>query len=199
MWTVRGIMDYIVSADGANLRRDYVWKICPMLNVDGVVNGNTRSDSIGRDLNREWNKASGECAKEVTALREAMIKSHIQNGIDLIIDFHGSGGDIPYLVVPLTETLSEEYIRKQNLLIQSFQKNTDYKRIEQGEDNSLSEGVYSNDDPTRLRSSTLPGVFRFTYGIVSVTTEIKFTYDLKFYLSEGVKCAKAIDSYFKTI
>lgn len=36
------------------LRDQFVFKIIPMLNPDGVINGNYRCSLIGKDLNRVW-------------------------------------------------------------------------------------------------------------------------------------------------
>jgi cytosolic carboxypeptidase protein 2/3 len=51
---VKGIIDYLVGPSlGARILRDnFVFKIVPMLNPDGVINGNTRCNLAGVDLNR---------------------------------------------------------------------------------------------------------------------------------------------------
>jgi len=36
------------------LRRNFVFKIVPMLNPDGVIHGNYRCSLLGCDLNRKW-------------------------------------------------------------------------------------------------------------------------------------------------
>lgn len=36
------------------LRKNFVFKIVPMLNPDGVVQGNYRCSLLGCDLNRKW-------------------------------------------------------------------------------------------------------------------------------------------------
>jgi len=51
---------YLVSEeDDAKLLRDnFVFKIFPMINPDGVIHGNYRCSLIGRDLNRRWKNPS---------------------------------------------------------------------------------------------------------------------------------------------
>ena len=51
---MKGIIDYLVSEDeGARyLRSNFVFKIVPMLNPDGVIVGNYRCNLSGNDLNR---------------------------------------------------------------------------------------------------------------------------------------------------
>ena len=53
---VKGIIDYLLGPSlGARMLRDtFVFKIIPMLNPDGVINGNTRCNLVGIDLNRIW-------------------------------------------------------------------------------------------------------------------------------------------------
>jgi murein tripeptide amidase MpaA len=42
------------SVEAAILRDNFVFKIIPMLNPDGVINGNYRCSLAGCDLNRRW-------------------------------------------------------------------------------------------------------------------------------------------------
>jgi murein tripeptide amidase MpaA len=42
------------DAEAAILRDNFVFKIIPMLNPDGVINGNYRCSLAGCDLNRRW-------------------------------------------------------------------------------------------------------------------------------------------------
>jgi murein tripeptide amidase MpaA len=51
---LQGILDYLVSEEGAELRKSFVFRIVPMLNIDGVVYGNQRCSLLGVDLNRRW-------------------------------------------------------------------------------------------------------------------------------------------------
>ena len=51
-----GILHYLTSETEAaeSLRKLFVFKIVPMLNPDGVINGNYRCSLAGCDLNRRW-------------------------------------------------------------------------------------------------------------------------------------------------
>jgi murein tripeptide amidase MpaA len=53
---MKGALDYLVGPSiGAKILRDnFVIKIVPMVNADGVINGNTRCSLAGVDLNRCW-------------------------------------------------------------------------------------------------------------------------------------------------
>jgi murein tripeptide amidase MpaA len=42
------------TPDAALLRKKFIFKIIPMINVDGVIAGNYRCSLSGQDLNRNW-------------------------------------------------------------------------------------------------------------------------------------------------
>ncbi len=53
-------MDFLTenTPEASFLRENCVFKIIPMLNIDGVIHGNTRCSLVGTDLNRRWCKPS---------------------------------------------------------------------------------------------------------------------------------------------
>jgi len=55
-WMIKGIIDYLTAGNvkAKTLRDNFVFKVIPMLNVDGVVNGSSRCNLAGVDLNRCW-------------------------------------------------------------------------------------------------------------------------------------------------
>ncbi|XP_069480385.1 cytosolic carboxypeptidase 4 [Ambystoma mexicanum] len=55
-WVMKGTLEFLLSSDPAAeiLRESFIFKIIPMLNPDGVINGNHRCSLIGDDLNRQW-------------------------------------------------------------------------------------------------------------------------------------------------
>jgi hypothetical protein len=55
-WMMKGFIDYLTgpSLDAKILRDNFVFKIVPMLNPDGVINGNYRCSLAGCDLNRQY-------------------------------------------------------------------------------------------------------------------------------------------------
>jgi len=59
-WIMKGILDYLTgpSLNAKILRDNFVFKIVPMLNADGVINGSSRCNLAGVDLNRCWNDPS---------------------------------------------------------------------------------------------------------------------------------------------
>ncbi|XP_017660769.1 PREDICTED: cytosolic carboxypeptidase 4 [Lepidothrix coronata] len=55
-WVMKGTLEFLVSSDPIAdlLRKCFIFKIVPMLNPDGVINGNYRCSLSGHDLNRQW-------------------------------------------------------------------------------------------------------------------------------------------------
>uniref|UniRef100_A0A8C5UFL6 tubulin-glutamate carboxypeptidase n=1 Tax=Malurus cyaneus samueli TaxID=2593467 RepID=A0A8C5UFL6_9PASS len=55
-WVMKGTLEFLISTDPIAdlLRKCFIFKIVPMLNPDGVINGNHRCSLSGDDLNRQW-------------------------------------------------------------------------------------------------------------------------------------------------
>ncbi|KAL7884228.1 hypothetical protein AOLI_G00069980 [Acnodon oligacanthus] len=61
-WVMKGTLEFLMSSSplAHSLRESYIFKIIPMLNPDGVINGNHRCSLSGEDLNRQWLTPSAE-------------------------------------------------------------------------------------------------------------------------------------------
>ena len=59
-YMINGAIEFLTSSDpeAEILRKNYIFKIIPMLNPDGVINGNYRCSLAGCDLNRQWKTPS---------------------------------------------------------------------------------------------------------------------------------------------
>jgi cytosolic carboxypeptidase protein 2/3 len=74
---MEGTIEYLVSEEeGARYLRDnFVFKIIPMLNPDGVIVGNYRCSLSGLDLNRQWITANSKLCPENFATKVMMRKT----------------------------------------------------------------------------------------------------------------------------
>lgn len=75
-WMIKGIIDYLLAgnANAKILRDNFVFKIIPMLNADGVINGNSRCNLAGVDLNRCWIDPSRKLHPEIYHMKKMVQK-----------------------------------------------------------------------------------------------------------------------------
>jgi len=73
-WMMKGVIDFLVSnsPEAKALRDNFVFKIVPILNPDGVINGNYRCSLSGQDLNRRWKSPSRVLHPVVFAVKKFM-------------------------------------------------------------------------------------------------------------------------------
>ena len=90
-WVVKGVLDFLTGPglDARLLRDSFCFKIVPMLNPDGVINGNYRCNLAGADLNRTWNEPSRRLHPTVYHTKQAVRRLLEERGIALFCDFHG--------------------------------------------------------------------------------------------------------------
>jgi murein tripeptide amidase MpaA len=87
-WWMEGALE--VLCDPADpvarvLRQRCRVHVVPNCNPDGSVRGHLRTNAVGVNLNREWDKPSAERSPEVLAIRNAMDET----GVRFAMDVHG--------------------------------------------------------------------------------------------------------------
>ena len=90
-YMMKGFIDYLSgpTLDAKILRDNFVFKIVPMLNPDGVINGSYRCNLSGVDLNRCWLDPSKKLHPTVFHAK-AMIKKFCDDReVVLCADLHG--------------------------------------------------------------------------------------------------------------
>ncbi|KAH8071529.1 hypothetical protein JL720_11413 [Aureococcus anophagefferens] len=70
----------------ARLREQFVFKIVPMMNPDGVINGNYRSSLAGEDLNRRYASPSATLQPTVHAVKQLLKATHEARGVIFYCD-----------------------------------------------------------------------------------------------------------------
>lgn len=90
-WMIKGVINFLTSSapEAENLRKNFVFKIVPMMNPDGVINGNYRCGLAGVDLNRRWKKPSPKLHPTVYHCKKLIKSFASERKIELICDFHG--------------------------------------------------------------------------------------------------------------
>lgn len=91
-WIMKGVLDFLLSNDDSarQLRSMFIFKIVPMLNPDGVINGCHRCSLSGEDLNRQWKHPDERRhptiyhTKSILQVMKAFNKTPV-----VFVDFHG--------------------------------------------------------------------------------------------------------------
>jgi murein tripeptide amidase MpaA len=94
-WFMEGVVSRLLDPEdqaAQTLLEGAVLHLVPLMNPDGAVHGNQRTNAKGRNLNREWLAPSQQESPEVLAARKAMMAS----GVDLFLDVHGDE-NTPYV------------------------------------------------------------------------------------------------------
>ncbi|XP_076668158.1 cytosolic carboxypeptidase 1 isoform X3 [Andrena cerasifolii] len=92
-WVMHGTLEALLdnSTYAASLRDDYVFKIVPMLNIEGVVNGCNRYGLTNEDLNRRWsnpNQVLHPVIYHTKGLMEYCTRV-LQRPPHVFVDYHG--------------------------------------------------------------------------------------------------------------
>jgi hypothetical protein len=91
-WLMRGVLEGLLSdaPRSAELRREFIFKIIPVLNPDGVVHGMYRCSLLGQDLNRMWLEADSAMHPTIYSVQKMVSKLHKEKHRTLLyIDLHG--------------------------------------------------------------------------------------------------------------
>ncbi|XP_076191780.1 cytosolic carboxypeptidase 3 isoform X1 [Aptenodytes patagonicus] len=90
-WIMKGFLDYILGDSGkAQLLRDnFVFKVVPMLNPDGVIVGNHRCSLTGQDLNRKYRSNMKKCYPSIWYTRNMIKRVMGERDVFLYCDIHG--------------------------------------------------------------------------------------------------------------
>ena len=88
---LQGAVDYLVSPcrNAVALRRNFVFKIVPMLNPDGVCAGNYRCCLNGVDLNRKWLRPNKKLFPTIFYAKVMVLALAARHSVMMVCDFHG--------------------------------------------------------------------------------------------------------------
>ena len=90
-WMMKGLIEFLVSSapEARALREKFIFKIIPMLNPDGVINGNYRCSLCGSDLNRRYKTPSKVLHPVIHSLKRMAKSFQKERELALYIDLHG--------------------------------------------------------------------------------------------------------------
>jgi hypothetical protein len=107
-WIMDGIIDLLIgdSDEAKYLRDNFIFKVIPMLNPDGVIVGNYRTSLAGCDLNRRWHNPSPSIHPEIFYSKEMILKLSSQIQMGLVVDLHGHSN--AYNIFMYGNTITEQ-------------------------------------------------------------------------------------------
>ncbi|EGD81298.1 hypothetical protein PTSG_11335 [Salpingoeca rosetta] len=90
-WMMKGFLDFITGTteDAQLLRDNFVFKIVPMLNPDGVIVGNYRCSLAGVDLNRTYKHTIRELYPTIYSVKIMMQRLARDRPVVMYCDLHG--------------------------------------------------------------------------------------------------------------
>ncbi len=93
-WTIKGAIEFLMneSDEAKYLRDNFIFKIIPMINIDGVILGNSRTSISGCDLNRRWKQPNYFLHPEIYYCKDLIKNFNDKTKINCIVDFHGHFG-----------------------------------------------------------------------------------------------------------
>jgi len=71
------------------IRKGMIVYVVPMLNPDGVIQGNHRTDLCGMDMNRRWSQPSPWIHPTIYAVKNLAYLIKEERNIDVFCDIHG--------------------------------------------------------------------------------------------------------------
>lgn len=103
-WGMEGALKYLLDTEeGKELLDQYIFKVMPMADPDGVARGGVRFNTFGHDLNRNWDLVIPEEMPEIYAQKTAIVNWLLQGKkIDVFLTLHNTeaadyiqGPDLP--------------------------------------------------------------------------------------------------------
>lgn len=91
-WMMRGALFFLTDPNNEEarlLRENFVFKVIPMLNPDGVISGNYRCGLAGCDLNRKYKNPSKILHPIIYQLKKLVKSVHQERELTMFLDMHG--------------------------------------------------------------------------------------------------------------
>ena len=132
-WMVQGIIDFITgeTEEARELRSLYIFKIIPMMNPDGVINGNYRNSLAGIDLNRCWDHPDPTFHPTIHKTKELIKNLQSRQGVSLLCDFHGHSRKEGLFVFGCIPDFDHDKRDHKNLIFpQMFDRASDFFRLD---------------------------------------------------------------------
>lgn len=87
---LNGLLKYLFSRchESESLLENFVFYIVPIVNPDGVIDGNFRCDSLGKNLNRFYTEPSPVQQPEIFSIKAFLLDMINSKHIHFCLDLH---------------------------------------------------------------------------------------------------------------
>ena len=101
-WVIQGLIRSLLQKDGTRYLSRYCVYIMPMANKDAVARGRTRFNTLGKDLNREWDQPADKALTPEKWAFESWLTKMVESGKkpDIAIDLHNDQGGNLHVNLP---------------------------------------------------------------------------------------------------
>ena len=115
---IKGAIDFLLSNQrhARLLRRNFIFRIIPMLNPDGVRYGNFRCSLLGVDLNRRWDSPHKLLHPTIYYAKKMIQVLNENHKIELFCDIHGHTRKKNVFMYGCSQKHSDYLIHRKNLL-----------------------------------------------------------------------------------
>lgn len=165
-WWIEGFLSRLVDDDDAVSRKlldEVRFYVVPNINPDGSRRGHLRTNAVGMNLNREWDKSTMKKSPEVFLT----LKNMAAHGMDFHLDIHGDEA-LPYNFLIGIEGIPK-LTKRQTELYKAFvdtmcDLTPDFQKVK----------GYPKDKPGKADLSIASNYIANHFGIFSTTLEMPF-------------------------
>ena len=181
-WMMHGVLEFLTSQspEAQVLRDNFVFKIIPMLNPDGVINGNYRCNLAGVDLNRQWKDPQKLLHPTIFAAKKLIKAFSREREVRLICDLHGHSRRKNIFIYGCNDPDNPELTREFPYLLSKFSHYFSFKsssfRMQKSKESTLRISIYKETqvyNTFTLESSFCGCDFGPTAGLHLTTLDLK--------------------------
>ena len=177
-YILQGLIEFLLSNEtkAEYLRKHFIFKIVPMLNPDGVIRGNFRMNSVGKDLNRMWTEENLECSPSVYYCHKMINKTLDSRDIYFFCDFHGHSNKHNFFLYSCKSKNDFIKIGNNNIIPNPNKKRLTYYEL-------IFQEIYSKEntffDKNSCINKILPSKIKTARAVVKNKYRIDFSYCLE--------------------
>lgn len=183
-FSVEEAIKWLLSANetAQKIRSRYNFYIYPMLNPDGVAEGNDRDSNSDSELNNEWGDGIEDRSVEVN--ETYLDLQTINDSFDVFLDWHSSKQFYPYFLVVENSTTDNDYKTNMTILASSMRNWT----------------MFQVEDTTDYSAYDLAYRIMYTeFGKLALTLESSTANNSvteAMHREQGIRHIRMIDTYF---